>query len=131
MIHKFTKLMVEGREIPVFGDGSTGRDYTYVDDIVAGVQSALAWTLRSPARSFEIINLGGGATTSLASIIELLSAKLGIEPRVAWLPPQPGDVTQTFADLEKARSLLQYKPRISIEEGISRFARWFRDQQAS
>jgi UDP-glucuronate 4-epimerase len=131
MIHKFTKLMVEGREIPVFGDGSTGRDYTYVDDIVAGVQSALAWTLRSPAGSFEIINLGGGATTSLASIIELLSAKLGIEPRVAWLPPQPGDVTQTFADLEKARSLLQYKPRISIEEGISRFARWFRDQQAS
>jgi UDP-glucuronate 4-epimerase len=129
MIHKFTRLMVEGREIPLFGDGSTGRDYTYVDDIVAGVRSALDWTLQAPAAAFEIINLGGGATTSLASIVELLSAELSVEPRVTWLPSQPGDVSRTFADLAKAQSLLGYQPRIPIEEGITRFARWFRDQQ--
>jgi UDP-glucuronate 4-epimerase len=131
MIHKFTKLMVEARDIPLFGDGSTARDYTFVDDIVVGVRSALDWAIQAPPGAFEIINLGGGTTTSLASIVELLAAELHVEPHVTWLPAQPGDVVRTYADLAKARTLLGYQPRVSIAEGIGRFARWFRDNQAS
>ncbi len=131
MIHKFASLMTAGRELPMFGDGGTQRDYTYVDDIVRGLESALDWVMQAPAGRFEIINLGGGATTSLAQVVELLSTALGVTPSVKRLSAQPGDVRRTYANLEKARSLLGYHPQVSIEEGISRFARWFREQQGS
>ncbi len=127
-IHKFAKLMTAGAEIPVFGDGTTERDYTYVDDIVQGIEGALEWTGRAEPGSFETINLGESQTTSLSRLIEMLSSALGVTPRLKRLPEQPGDVQRTYADVAKARALLGYKPSISMEEGIARFVEWFRAQ---
>ena len=127
-IHKFAKLMTSGSEIPVFGDGTTERDYTYVDDIVQGIEAALDWTGRAEAGSFETINLGESQTTSLSRLIEMLSSALGVTPQLKRLPDQPGDVQRTFADVAKARDLLGYDPRTSMEEGIARFVEWFRAQ---
>jgi UDP-glucuronate 4-epimerase len=125
-IHKFARLMAAGRPIPMFGDGSTERDYTYIDDIVEGVHRALFFTERS-APVFEIINLGGSRTTSLRRLIELISEAMGVDPSIEQHPAQPGDVQRTFADISRARSLLGYEPTTSIEEGIPRFVEWFKE----
>lgn len=127
-IHKFAKLMTAGAEIPVFGDGTTERDYTYVDDIVQGIEAALDWTGRAEPGSFETINLGENQTTSLTRLIELLASALNVTPQIKRLPEQPGDVQRTYADVAKARSLLGYEPGTSMEEGIARFVEWFRAQ---
>jgi UDP-glucuronate 4-epimerase len=126
-IHKFARLMRAGEEIPFYGDGSTERDYTYVDDIVQGVEGALAYTGHHPG-AFEIVNLGESRTTSLAALVELLAEALGVRPRLRRLPPQPGDVARTFASVAKARALLGYDPRTPLEEGIARFVEWFREE---
>ena len=120
-IHKFARLISEGRPIPVFGDGTTRRDYTYVDDIIAGVRAAMDYT----ASAYEIINLGESRTVSLSELISLLEKELGREAVIDRQPPQPGDVPQTFADISKARRLLGYDPRTPIEEGIRRFVQWY------
>jgi UDP-glucuronate 4-epimerase len=125
-IHKFTRLMAAGKPVPVFGDGSTARDYTDITDIVEGV---LACTRRE--FGFEIINLGGSQPVALARLIELLEAALGRKALVDYQPPQPGDVPITYADVAKARALLGYEPRVKIEEGIRRFVEWFRAQERS
>jgi UDP-glucuronate 4-epimerase len=122
-IRKFATLMLEGREITLFGDGSTERDYTWIDDIVTGVIAAIDRTGEHPGE-FEVINLGGSRTTSLARLVDLISAALGVTPQVNRLPLQPGDVERTHANVEKAARLLGYVPRTSIEEGIARFAEW-------
>jgi len=127
-IHKFARLMTDGSEIPVFGDGSTERDYTYIDDIVDGVESALDWTVAADAGTFEIMNLGENQTTSLSRLVELIAAELGVKPQLKHLPHQPGDVQCTFADIAKARTMLGYDPHTSIEDGIRRFIEWFRAQ---
>ena len=127
-IHKFARLMTDGVEIPVFGDGTTERDYTYVDDIVQGIEGALAWSIAAKPCAFEIINLGESQTTSLSRLIEMLSAELEITPTLKRLPDQPGDVQRTFADVAKARTILGYDPQTSMEEGIRRFVKWFRAQ---
>lgn len=127
-IHKFARLMSVGAEIPVFGDGTTERDYTYVDDIVQGIEAALDWTGRASTGSFETINLGESETTSLSRLIEMLSSALQITPQLRRMPEQPGDVKRTCADVAKAREVLGYDPRISMEEGIRRFVEWFRAQ---
>ena len=121
-IHKFARLMLAGKAIPVFGDGSTRRDYTYVDDIVAGIRGAMAYT----ASPFEVINLGNDAPVTLLELVRALETALGVEARLDWQPPQLGDVPQTWADIGKARRLLGYEPRTPLAEGLRRFADWLR-----
>jgi UDP-glucuronate 4-epimerase len=124
-IHKFSRLMAAGEPVPMFGDGSTERDYTFVDDILQGVEGAIAYTAAdSPV--FEIVNLGESRTTSLARLIELIAEALGVTPRIERLPSQPGDVQRTFADISKARRLFGYAPSTPVETGIPRFVEWFR-----
>lgn len=126
-IHKFARLIAAGEAIPFFGDGSTRRDYTWVDDIVQGIEGALVLACAGPG-TFEIVNLGESQTVSLARLVELLGDALGVEPRLDRQPAQPGDVERTCADVTKARRLLGYQPRVSIEEGIPRFVEWFREE---
>lgn len=123
-IRKFATLMQAGEPIPMFGDGSTERDYTWVDDILDGVVAAIRRTAEHPGE-FEIINLGESRTTTLARLIELIADAMGVEPAIERLPMQPGDVRRTFADVSRARRLLGYAPSTPVEEGIPRFVDWF------
>ena len=122
-IHKFARLIQEGQEIPVYGDGESRRDYTYVDDITAGIVAALRVNPH-----FEIINLGESRTTTLLALIAELENALGKKARRRFLPEQPGDMKITYADISKARRMLGYQPATSIEEGIRRFADWVLQQ---
>lgn len=128
-IHKFARLLAAGEELPVFGDGSTQRDYTYVDDVVQGVEGAIRYALANPG-AFDVFNLGESRTVPLAELVSLLGEALEVEPRIRWLPAQPGDVERTCADVSRARALLGYDPRTPIEDGIRRFVEWFRDRAA-
>lgn len=119
-IHKFTRLIAEGKPVPFFGDGSTRRDYTYIDDIVAGVLAAVDRDL-----GFEIVNLGESATTTLAELVALIETHLGKKARLDRQPMPPGDVLQTCADISKARRLLGYNPSTPVERGIREFIRWY------
>lgn len=121
-IHKFARLISEGKPIPVFGDGTTRRDYTYVDDIIAGVRAAMDYG----ESDYEIFNLGESRTVELRELIGLLEKELGRTAIIDRQPVQPGDVPRTFADTSKARRLLGYDPRTPIEEGIRRFVEWYR-----
>jgi UDP-glucuronate 4-epimerase len=121
-IHKFATLMENGERIPVFGDGSTRRDYTYVDDIVSGITSAISYD-----RSiYEVINLGNDRTVTLLEMIRGLEVALGMCADLEMMPEQPGDVPRTWADIGKAGRLLGYSPSISFAEGLARFANWFK-----
>ncbi len=121
-IHKFTRAIADGRPLTLYGDGSTRRDYTYVDDIVDGVVAAL-----DRPQPYEVVNLGGSRTTSLADLVAMLEARLGRRATIERLPAQPGDVTITYADVSRAGRLFGYTPRVPIEEGLDRFARWLED----
>lgn len=121
-IHKFTRLIDQGRPIPVFGDGSTRRDYTYIDDIVQGVLAAMAYD----ATPFEIFNLGESHTTTLSELIAQIEAALGKPAVLDRQPAQPGDVSVTYANIDKARALLGYQPTTLIAQGIPRFVDWYR-----
>jgi UDP-glucuronate 4-epimerase len=116
--------MREGRPIPVFGDGTTRRDYTYIDDIISGVTAALSYD----QSMFEIINLGESDTVELGRLIELLEHALDRRAIIDRKPLQPGDVPVTYADISKARRLLGYDPKTKIEAGIEEFVRWFKNQ---
>jgi UDP-glucuronate 4-epimerase len=120
-IHKFARLISAGKPIPVFGDGSTARDYTYITDIVDGV---IACTQRE--FGYEIFNLGESQTVTLSQFIELLETSLGRKAVIDRQPPQPGDVPITFADVSKARAKLGYHPTTKIAQGIPKFVEWFR-----
>ncbi|MEM9595112.1 MAG: NAD-dependent epimerase/dehydratase family protein [Acidobacteriota bacterium] len=122
-IHKFTDLLTRGETIPLYGDGGTRRDYTYVDDIVDGIVAAY-----DLAPGFEIFNLGGAETTRLGDLVEWLAAELAVEPRIEYLPDQPGDVPITYADVRKAGRLLGYSPRVPIREGLRRFVAWYQSE---
>jgi UDP-glucuronate 4-epimerase len=124
-IRKFGTLMLNTRPIPVFGDGSTERDYTWIDDIISGVMAAVERTADSKP-GFDIINLGESRTTSLSRLIELLALALEMEPVLDRQPLQPGDVQRTFADVSKARALLGYEPTTPVERGIPLFATWLK-----
>ncbi len=119
-IHKFTRLVYEGKSIPVYGDGTSKRDYTYIEDIIAGITAAIQKDL-----AYEIINLGESKTVGLSGLISLIEGNLQKKAMIEWLPQQPGDVPVTFADIDKARRLLGYNPCVDIKEGISRFVKWF------
>ena len=125
-IHKFTRLIWEGRAVPFYGDGSSERDYTYISDIVGGVAAALDWTA-APEPALEIVNLGESRTTSLSALVGLIARAVGREARLEHLPLQPGDVLRTCADVRKALRLLGYRPGTTVEEGIPRFVRWFEE----
>jgi UDP-glucuronate 4-epimerase len=126
-IHKFAKLISENRPIPVFGDGQTRRDYTYIDDIIAGVRAAIDYE----ASDYEIFNLGESQTVELNELIALLEKELDQHALIDRQPSQPGDVPQTFADVSKARRLLGYDPQTKIEDGIKHFVEWFRRERGT
>ena len=119
-IRKFIDLIKEDRPIPVYGDGTTIRDYTYVDDIVDGIISAINYN----DTPYEIINLGGGAPVSLNEMISTIEKVLNKKAKIEHLPMQPGDVNKTAADITKAKKLLNYNPKTSFEEGIIKFIEW-------
>ena len=121
-IHKFARLMLEGRPVPRFGDGSSVRDYTYVDDIQDGVVKAIDFD-----EGYGVYNLGESATASLTQLVQLLARELGVNPTIEGLPDQPGDVPATCADITKARRTLGYDPKVPLEEGIRRFVRWLKE----
>jgi UDP-glucuronate 4-epimerase len=120
-IHKFARLLSEGKPIPVFGDGSTRRDYTFIDDIVSGIRGALVYE----GSRYEVINLGNNQTVTLIEMVRALEHALGIEARLNWLAAQAGDVPQTWANIDKARVLLGYEPTTAFSEGIRSFTEWF------
>ena len=123
-IHKFARLISANRPIPIFGDGSTRRDYTYIDDIISGVVRAMSYD----ETLFEIINLGESQTVELRRLVELIEESLGKRAIIDRQPQQPGDVPITYADIDKARRLLGYDPQTKIEAGIKRFVAWFKEQ---
>ncbi len=126
-IHKFARLMSEGKPIPVFGDGTTQRDYTFVDDIVNGIIAALDYNLTP----YEAINLGCSNMISLNHLIEIIEAALGIKANIDRLPMHPGDLLLTHANISKAEKLLQYSPQTTIENGVGKFVEWFRSVENS
>jgi UDP-glucuronate 4-epimerase len=131
-IHKFARLMAAGKPLPVYGDGTSQRDYTYIDDIVDGIVRAAAWTQHDdPEGCCEIFNLGDSRPVPLLHLIGTLEAALGSTATIDWQPAQPGDVPMTFANLRKSRTILGYEPRVDLETGLQRFAEWFRHQPAS
>ena len=121
-IHKFARLISEGKPIPVFGDGTTRRDYTFIDDIIAGVRAAIDYN----QSDYAVINLGESRTVELRELISLIEKELGATAKIDRQPLQPGDVPQTFADIAKARRLLGYNPQTQIEDGIKKFVEWFK-----
>ena len=123
-IHQFTERIVEGEPVPMFGDGSTQRDYTYIDDIIDGVICCVDKPFR-----YDIFNLGEQHTTSLRDLIDLIAKCVGKPATIQQLPPQPGDVPITHADIGRARELLGYNPTFAMEEGIRRFVAWYLDQR--
>jgi UDP-glucuronate 4-epimerase len=120
-IYKFAKLITAGKPIPVFGDGSAARDYTFISDILDGIMACTQKKF-----GFEIFNLGESQIVQLNQMIALLEDALGKKAVIDRQPLQPGDVPLTFADISKARDQLGYQPRVRVEQGIPRFVEWFR-----
>jgi UDP-glucuronate 4-epimerase len=125
-IHKFARLMQSGEPIPMFGDGSTERDYTFVDDTLQGLLGAIRFLDQNPD-AFEIVNLGESRTVSLTQMIDTLARTLGVTPQIERLPMQAGDVVRTYADITKARHLFGYDPHTEFEKGVKRFLEWLND----
>lgn len=123
-ISKFTRLILNDEPVPMYGDGTTKRDYTYIDDIVSGIMGAIAYD-KTP---YEIVNLGGGEPITLTRMIETIEAELGKKAVVIKLPMQAGDVNKTVCDYSKARSLFGYCPHTTFKEGIHLFCDWYRKQ---
>jgi UDP-glucuronate 4-epimerase len=123
-IHKFTRLIDQGEKIPIYGDGSSRRDYTYIDDLVDGILAVI-----HHHKGFEIYNLGESQTTSLKELIRLIEEAFDKKANIEMLEPQPGDVSVTYADITKAKRMLKYQPRVKMEEGIKRFVDWYREKR--
>jgi UDP-glucuronate 4-epimerase len=124
-IHAFTRKMVEGRTLTLFGDGTQARDYTYCDDIITGVRSAIAWTATAPV-GVETFNLGGNRSIPTEAMVAEIASALGIRPKIEWAPMQPGDVQQTAADLTRSSAVLGYRPKTAFSDGVRCFVQWFR-----
>ncbi len=119
-IHKFARRMLRGEPIPIYGNGTSRRDYTYIDDIIEGVRRAMDYTITP----YEVINLGNHKTVGLSEMVRALEEALGVRARLEFLPEQPGDVPQTWADVEKAGGLLDFRPWTPFHEGLKRFVEW-------
>ena len=120
-IHKFARLMVAGEDVPVYGDGSMKRDFTYIDDIISGVRSAM-----DKDYPYEILNLGNSNPISVMELVALLEKHLGIKAKIVYRPVPPGDVPITYADVQKTTELLGYEVTTPIDEGIRKFVEWLR-----
>jgi UDP-glucuronate 4-epimerase len=125
-IHKFARLMEEGRPVPIFGDGESSRDYTYIDDIITG----LAATLDRKGNPYEILNLGSTHVVKLNDLVQIVARAIGLEPTIEMHPEAPGDVPITYADISRSRALLGFEPGTTVEEGVPRFVEWFREKRA-
>ena len=121
-IHMFTRLITEGKPVPMFGDGTTRRDYTFIDDIVDGLVACVDKPFQ-----YEIFNFGEHHTTTLRELIDLIGKHVGKTPVIDLKPLQPGDVPITYADIDHARDLIGYAPRFSMDEGIMRFVAWYKE----
>jgi UDP-glucuronate 4-epimerase len=126
-IHKFFNSILKGDAIPVFGDGSTSRDYTFVEDTIQGIEAAIDYK----DTDFEIINLGNRQTVTLSQLIEAIENVCGKKAIVDRQPEQPGDVPQTYANIARAQKLLNYHPKTSLETGLKAFYEWYLDNQKS
>ena len=124
-IHKFTKSILNGKSISMYGDGSTSRDYTYIDDTVKGIIAATIYN----ETDFEIINLGNSYSVSLRELISSIENVIGKKATIEQLPEQPGDVPKTFADISKAKKLLAYEPKTKLNEGLEKFYEWFNEHR--
>lgn len=124
-INKFTRLMLNNEPIPMFGDGTTSRDYTYIDDIVDGIIRSCNY-VENNNDVYEILNLGNSSPVSLKEMINTIADVLGKTPNIQELPMQPGDVERTFADISKAKKLIGYNPKTSFKEGIESFIDWYK-----
>ena len=125
-INKFTRLMLEGKEIPMFGDGTNSRDYTYISDIVDGIKRSISY-VENNSNVYEIINLGNSSPVTLKEMINTIAEVLSVEPQIKQLPMQPGDVDRTYADVSKANKLLGYEPKVSFKTGIENFVKWYKE----
>lgn len=125
-IHKFTRRIAAGRPIELFGDGTTSRDYTWIDDIVDGTVAAIDEQADEGSAAYRIYNLGGSHPTSLKELVDRISSALGKPAIIEWGPEQPGDMKHTLADVELAQSALGYSPKVSVAQGIPRFVAWWR-----
>ncbi|HLB25761.1 MAG TPA: GDP-mannose 4,6-dehydratase [Nitrospirota bacterium] len=123
-IHKFTRLIDQGRPVPMFGDGTSKRDYTYIDDIADGVIKSIDFNA-----PYDIFNIGESQTTELRELISLIEKYLGKKAVIEQLPDQPGDVPITYADITKSRKVLGYDPRTKVEEGVGRFVEWYKENK--
>ena len=121
-IHKFARFIDQGKKIPVFGDGSSRRDYTYIDDLIEGILGVIRHH-----KGFEVYNLGESQTTSLIELIRLIEEAFGKKANIEMLELQPGDVSITYADITKAKQMLEYQPKVKMEEGIRRFVEWYKE----
>lgn len=121
-IHKFTKLIAEGQAVPLYGDGTSRRDYTFITDIIDGVEHAI-----EGCDGYRIYNLGESQTITLNTLVRLIEKNLGIEAKIERFPDQPGDVPITFADISRARDEIGYNPRVPVEAGIGEFVRWYKE----
>ena len=127
-INKFTRLMLEGSEIPMFGDGTTSRDYTYITDIVDGIVRSCDY-VENNETVYEVLNLGNSSPVSLKEMIDIIGKVVGITPNIKQLPMQPGDVERTYADVSKAKALIGYEPKVSFEQGITSFVEWYKQNR--
>lgn len=127
-INKFTRLIMNGEPIPVFGDGTTSRDYTYVQDIVDGITKSFKY-IEENENVYEILNLGESQPITLNEMIETIERVLKKKAIINRLPMQPGDVDRTYADISKAKRLIGYSPKTSFEEGINKFVNWYKDNE--
>ena len=123
-INKFTRLMLNNEPIPMFGDGTTSRDYTYIDDIVDGIIRSCNY-VENNNDVYEILNLGNSSPVSLKEMINTIAEVLNKTPNIQELPMQPGDVERTFADISKAKKLIGYNPKTSFKNGIENFVKWY------
>lgn len=124
-INKFTRLMLEKKPIPMFGDGTTSRDYTYVGDIVQGIIGSIKY-VENNKDVYEILNLGNSSPVTLKEMIDTIGKVLKIVPKIEQLPMQPGDVDRTYADISKAKELIGYNPTTFFEQGIEKFVKWYK-----
>ena len=129
-INKFVRLMLEDEEIPMYGDGTTSRDYTYVDDVVDGIIRSISY-VENHNDVYEIMNIGNSNPISLNEMIETIGRVLKVTPKIKEMPMQLGDVNRTYADISKAKKLIGYDPKTNFEEGIIRFVEWYKDKKES
>jgi UDP-glucuronate 4-epimerase len=127
-IHKFMRMLEDGDELTLYGDGSSRRDYTHIDDVVQGMLGALRY-IESEDRVYEIVNLGTHHTVTLLELVQTLERSSGRIANIRWMPDQPGDVEQTYAAVAKAKRLFGYEPKTNFEEGIARFVTWYRGER--